>query len=404
MAEQCGTAPGRASRGPRAYRLILLIPGTAVLLFGLLADFIRLEGGKMRAQNDRVILLVAGFMLLIAGFCFHKLASVSARRRISLVIVAFSAMLLTLSVVEIVYRCWDPHGMVYYTETARYFRLMQKDEDFAYIHQPGLQDTFQGVAVDINSEGLRCPEFHEKAKGTKRLLVLGDSVVFGWGVEPDRIFPAVLQEMLRRQGSHWEVVVAGVGSWNTRTEFEWLKKRGLGYEPDMLLLYIDGNDVIPRPGGRTQVSKELLFSGPLAPQEQGFPAALWQRATDYSAVLRYLQHLRRRNERKDEIETLCRADAPQWKDMEAALRGLAELCRERGIVLVAVSLSSMSDSLVQRCGECLAATGTPYTILKPEILDHRNSCIDAHPDAIGHRMMAEEIWSLIEPLFTSENQ
>lgn len=393
-----------------------MIPGCAVILFALFAHYIDRYAPRPQFEGSQVALLLAGLLLLICGVAFHNIASVCAKRRVSLAVLALTAVVLTLSVVEIVYRCLDPHGLVYYSEAARYEQHKQDNEDFAYIHEPGIHGVFQGVTVDINSEGFRWPEFPvKKAKGTKRLLVLGDSVVFGWGVEQQQIFPAVLQDMFHQRNMKWDVVAAGVGSWNTRTEFEWFWKRGLEYEPDLVLLYIVGNDIDPHRRGRTAVSKELLFpelstgGGKTSVGRswgRGLLSAVWRYSIRYSAILEYVQHLRRRNAVKNSIRGVdahSLEDAPQWKDMEAALLSLAGLCQERGIVLIAAMPANLPDGLLQRCQACLAAAGTPYRILNAEIFNHYNSRVDGHPDAVGHRMMAEDIWTFIQPLLNSED-
>jgi len=396
----------------RAYRLILMIPGCGVLLFALVADTIALDGSRLHFGR-RAALLLAGLVLLIFAVMFQKMASARAKRLVSLALVMLIAVFLTLSLVEIVFRCWDPYGMVYYSELRRFNKHMKKNEDFAYIHEPGLHGVFQGVTVDINSEGLRWAEFQvNKLKGTRRLLVLGDSVVFGWGVEQDKIFPAVLQEMLDQRGLKWEVISAGVASWNTRTEFEWLKKRGFDYEPDVVLLYIVGNDIRPKRTGRTEVSKEVLFPGSSNGSDKAATGefwgrrllfAVWREGARYSSIVRYAQHVRRRKSRRGRIRALARDASPQWQDMEAALRSMGELCRDRGVALVAASTANLPTALVERIKGCMGAMGTPYRRLKNRtIFEYRNSRADGHPNAVGHRMMAEEMWTYLEPILNSE--
>ena len=122
---------------------------------------------------------------------------------------------------EIFLRMFDPIGIGYYSETRKYFQAMHDNDDFAYIHTAGYDDKLQGVQVTINSEGLRSPEFPTtKPVGEKRLLLIGDSVVFGWGAPQDSIMSAWLQRRLDADAPGWRVIAAGVGSWNTRTEYE----------------------------------------------------------------------------------------------------------------------------------------------------------------------------------------
>lgn len=132
-------------------------------------------------------------------------------------------LILTVGVgLEITLRIFDPMGIVYLYEVRRYFKTMLvSDGRYAYIHKADYRDTLQGVPVSYNSHGLRWPEFPvRKSDDRLRLMVLGDSVVFGWGVDEKSIFPARLQEKFDALGASVEIVSAGVGSWNTRTEYE----------------------------------------------------------------------------------------------------------------------------------------------------------------------------------------
>jgi hypothetical protein len=63
--------------------------------------------------------------------------------------------------------------------------------------------------VNTNAQRLRGPEMTEKPAGT-RLLAIGDSVTFGWGVADGESWPAKLGAELGRRGKAVEVLNAGV--------------------------------------------------------------------------------------------------------------------------------------------------------------------------------------------------
>jgi acyl-CoA thioesterase-1 len=76
---------------------------------------------------------------------------------------------------------------------------------------------------------------------TRTVVVLGDSLAAGYGVEPQEAFPALLQEKVGAAGLKWTVVNAGV-SGNTSADglarIDWLLKRRI----DVLVLELGGND------------------------------------------------------------------------------------------------------------------------------------------------------------------
>lgn len=84
---------------------------------------------------------------------------------------------------------------------------------------------------------------HEKDPEVFRILVIGDSVADGFGVERvEDIFPRILEEELRTSGSKVEVINLGIMGYNTRQEVALLAERGLAYSPDLVLLAYCLND------------------------------------------------------------------------------------------------------------------------------------------------------------------
>lgn len=102
------------------------------------------------------------------------------------------------------------------------------------------------VAYDrVNAEGWRDEE-RQKAKpaGTFRILVLGDSMTFGFIVEKEKVFTKLLQDKLRRLNPDVEVVNIAYAGWGTDQIFEALKIDGAAYEPDMVIYHFVSNDVL----------------------------------------------------------------------------------------------------------------------------------------------------------------
>ena len=92
--------------------------------------------------------------------------------------------------------------------------------------------------VSTNADGLRPPE-HPRARrpGTRRLMAMGCSTTFGWGVADDQTYPARLQALAQAAGhSGVEVINAGQPGY-TSFQGRWLWGRTLAaYRPDVVLL------------------------------------------------------------------------------------------------------------------------------------------------------------------------
>ena len=98
----------------------------------------------------------------------------------------------------------------------------------------------------INSDGFRDRTFeHTRAPGTHRIVVLGDSVAFGYGVDLEDSFPKVLERLLNDVGTGHEVLNFGVGGYNTTQEVELYRERAQLWQPDVVLLSYVMNDAMP---------------------------------------------------------------------------------------------------------------------------------------------------------------
>jgi acyl-CoA thioesterase-1 len=85
------------------------------------------------------------------------------------------------------------------------------------------------------------PEQLQVPVGRKRILLLGDSLAAGLGVEPTEAFPHLLQQKINALGWHHVVVNAGVSgdtSAGGLARIDWLLQRKV----DVLILELGGND------------------------------------------------------------------------------------------------------------------------------------------------------------------
>jgi lysophospholipase L1-like esterase len=102
------------------------------------------------------------------------------------------------------------------------------------------------VAVRINSRGLREREIgYDRPPGVFRILVLGDSQTFGWGVEADETYPRLVEHRLaaaRRRPV--QVINAAVPGTGTAHQLYFLQTEGWKYRPDLVILgFFPFNDI-----------------------------------------------------------------------------------------------------------------------------------------------------------------
>jgi len=137
-------------------------------------------------------------------------------------------------------------------KTNRLADLIRKSPSPQVVYElkPGIQAEFMGQQVMVNSWGGRSPEpAQSKAAKTKRIIGIGDSVMFGWGVAEEDTY---LSQLERRLNSHpacgsFEILNFGVPGYNTAMELSLLQSKLLPLRPDYVIIHIVGNDMqLPR--------------------------------------------------------------------------------------------------------------------------------------------------------------
>jgi hypothetical protein len=133
------------------------------------------------------------------------------------------------------------------TGIKRHFNVYRPDPTLSHALRPswsGRQGSFEfDVGVRINRRGLRGREVSAQPEaGTFRILVVGDSVAFGWGVEEEETFERVLERRLN-EGARVEVINAGVPGYSADQYLLYLKTSGFALEPDLIVLTENGNDI-----------------------------------------------------------------------------------------------------------------------------------------------------------------
>jgi len=100
----------------------------------------------------------------------------------------------------------------------------------------------------LNSSGFRGRELSvDKPDNVFRIVMLGDSVIFGTGVEWNETLPYYLEQQINRLGNSpsFEVYNLGIPGYNTSQELATLREVGLQLQPDLVILNICLNDSDP---------------------------------------------------------------------------------------------------------------------------------------------------------------
>ncbi len=159
-----------------------------------------------------------------------------------------ASLLVLAAALEVIARVTFPHPFA--TEADLVGMYVNDEGPGAVRTVPGWRGEFtvegRTVPVALNSLGLRGPEVGDRRPGELRVLCLGDSFVFGYGVAQEEAFPAVLESRLA--ASLGRPVVcgnAGVPGYGSVEQARCLRRLAPAFDPDVVVatIYL-GNDFI----------------------------------------------------------------------------------------------------------------------------------------------------------------
>lgn len=161
------------------------------------------------------------------------------------------SLLVLLLILEMAFRIFLPQ-VAYSSARQNSPKIWQNSDYLPATLKPNAEDIHIGpygdfnVTIKINSYGLRDYE-RPISMGHARILVVGDSLTFGHGVEMNETFPKQLERMLNRDGQKYQVFNAGnAGGESPGPYYLYLKNYAMGkFEPDIIILgfsYTDFSD------------------------------------------------------------------------------------------------------------------------------------------------------------------
>lgn len=186
----------------------------------------------------------------------------------------------------------------------------------------------------------------ETALATKRIVFLGNSLSAGAGVSPKQAFPALIADKIRDRSLPYEVDNAGVGGDTTAggvRRLDWLQQRKI----DILIVELGGND------GLRGLSPALIKSNLQA------------------------------------IIDKARAKNPEVKIVLAGMQIPPNLGGEYAAQFRKVFEEVSQVNNVPLVPFLLEGVGGIRELNQPDQI---------HPTAAGHKIIAETVWKILEPL------
>jgi lysophospholipase L1-like esterase len=284
-------------------------------------------------------------------------------------------------------------------------------DDVIYELIPSCSALFQGVPCSFNADGYRGPPLpaRKREPGSLRIVGLGDSVMFGWGIdEPDCFLRRIERTLRARMPERLvEVVNTGVPGYNTAMEVAAFEHKTLSLRPDVILIDWVGNDadlpnLVATDSSPFDLSRSFLYD--LTRKALGWRTQ-WQTGPLQEAPFTG-EHYERDPAR---VPTAYRGMVGE-AGVERALRRLAELAEQHGFRVVVTSHYGVPEFVRQCCQKhqwpVLDSVDQVHAALRErglEPADYRRSDLvlgpeDPHPSARAHAMYAERLANFLQQL------
>ena len=282
------------------------------------------------------------------------------------------------------------------------------NELVVYELRPNLRGRFLGRDVAINALGMRMGERPlAKPEGTFRIVGIGDSVMFGWGVDEAETYLSRLEHDLGtrfpdRRFEAWNLAVPG---YNAVQEVAALGDKIDALDPDLLVVGWVGNDMdlpnfLTAPSPVWSLDRSFLLDMIFqrwSSSEQTTAAGLFEVPVDETT--------RRHALAPDSLPARYRP-LVGLDNMNAAYRRLLSIAEERRIPAVVVFIGG-PRWFVERCAkQGFIVVEAQHEILRYEAEHHVDRHValqlspsDPHPNAIGHALIEQ---ALVARLVTAD--
>lgn len=345
-----------------------------------------LTPGAFGYPADYILIWLLFLSLVLHTWCFFRLFPWAKRGRLGLVLGNALIFLCLLGVGFLIGESYE--------------RFMAVRTDSFGVSLPARR--WFALHTRLNSYDCRDREWaKEKPRGVKRIVFLGDSFTYGWGVEDvaERFTDRLQARFDARSPEAVEVMNVAKPGWGTGDQVQRLPDILERFAPDeVVLCYVlnDMEDLIPRTQGinPTRPPEPQWFN----PDSSCFLDFLWRRLwlPRMPSVRGYQDWL---------ADGYAQADV--WNAQAARLTRLRDLCSERDVTFRVALLPYVREGgerfdgkkIRSQVREFLTGQGVQIIDLADSIAFVNASELvvnrgDAHPNGRAHEMFADRLWKV----------
>jgi lysophospholipase L1-like esterase len=274
---------------------------------------------------------------------------------------------------------------------AKELKVPSDDPDLGHEHVRNSSALLQSVTIRTNEWGLRGGPVSQRDPAVRRVLFLGASITLGWGVAEEQTLTERLARMFVEDGDKVEVLNAGIGNYNAERYVKRFFRDLTGLQPtDIVVQYFlrDAEELSAGGGNVILRNSELAVTLWIAANR------LFEKSGEQSLI--------------DHYNAVYEEDAPGFIGMRSSLKELAAYAKAHGIRLYLAmtpdvhNLSHYEFGFIhQRMREIAEADGYTFVDLLPAFGTLTPEQVwampgDPHPNALGHELMARELFPVLQ--------
>ncbi len=273
-------------------------------------------------------------------------------------------------------------------------------------YAPGEYET----TVTTNSSGMRGTRDYslKKPEGVHRIIMLGDSMVFGFGVEDDEVTSVVLEDLLNAEedrDQRYEVLNFSVSGFGQAELLVTYTQRARSYDADTVILFFYDNDI-----GNNRVSNlfELVDGGTVERTGKEYlpgvrtreilyalPPVRWlfEHSQAWNFIRNRLSSIVQKSLlRKQGLETFS-SDNPEALELTRALlrRFIEEIQADGAEPVVVIIPNSLLTSNFPMTAESITDLGADLVDGRDVLVRGDYYVYDIHMRPTGHRKVAEQL-------------
>jgi hypothetical protein len=316
--------------------------------------------------------------------------------------------------------------------------FFESRDGFGYIGKQNIEGYWSTpefrIKIKHNSLGFRDNEYSpSKTSGKKRIIFLGDSFTWGWGIKKDEIYTERLENILDNS----EVINMGIPGYGVEQEFNVLNQYALRFAPDIIVVGFFLDDFLSKdlfaiswekfpfkdlPVCLMQPEmielKEYLFNFFLSAQR-----FLRSHSILYNFVAQKIKTTRQLEWFREGLAErgIMKSDLPfsiaaslslkkkdQWNFTENALIQMGKICESRNIKLAVVIIPEKSQVykkfwpfIIAKYGIDIEDLFLPNRYIKKVCEKNNISALDLLPEFKSHAELGEELYFDYDPHWNS---